>query len=118
MIPKDVMQKHGTSARWIMTGPSSPQELSSIKECVFDVASQAFGHLEQAKVLFNKDDHSRRSNGVNVLFPVVRSQLFLEELRRADFNPFDPNLLAGLQNPGYFRYQLNLLRMQWTKKLQ
>ena len=118
MIPKDVMQRHGTSARWIMAGPTSPQELLSIKECVFDVASQAFGHLEQAKVLFNKDEHSRRSMGVNVLFPVVRSQMFLEELRRADFNPFEPDLLAGLQNPGYFRYQLNLLRMQWTKKLQ
>ena len=101
-----------------MAGPTNPQELFSIKECVFDVASQAFGHLEQAKVLFNKEEHSRRSIGINVLYPVVRSQMFLEELRRADFNPFEPDLLAGQQNPSYFRYQLNLLRMQWTMKLR
>jgi hypothetical protein len=117
VIPKEVMLKHGTSTKSIMLGPASPQELQAVKEAVYDVAGQAFGHLEQAKTLFNKEDRGRRSLGVYALYPAVRSQLFLEDLRRADFNPFEPSLLAGLQNPSYIKYQLNLLRMQWTQKL-
>ena len=100
-----------------MLGPATPLEIQTVKDAVYEVASQAFGHLEQAKTLFNKEDRSRRSLGVYALYPAIRSQLFLEDLRRADFNPFDPSLLAGLQNPSYIRYQFNLLRFQWIRQL-
>ena len=111
------MLKHGTSMRAVVHGHSTQEELRALQDSVHDVASQAFGHLEQAKRLFNDDERSRRLLGVHALWPAVRCQLFLDELKKAEFNPFDPAILHATQHPSFVKYQFKLMHTLWFPKL-
>jgi hypothetical protein len=55
--------------------------------------------------------------GFLALTPAVRCHLYLEDLRKADFNPFHTDLLAQLSQPNQLQYQANLLKMKWTNKI-
>jgi hypothetical protein len=111
------MLKHGASMRTVISGPSSPEDLRALQDSVHDVASQAFGHLEQAKKLFNSESRHRRALGIHALWPAVRCQLFLDELKKAEFNPFDPAILQATQSPSYLMFQLKLMQTRWFPAL-
>jgi len=118
MIPKETMLKHGLTSRPIFHGPSTPEELKVLQEAVFDVASQANGHLNEARKIINPSSSIFKTRpGFLALTPAVRSHLYLEDLRKADFNPFHTDLLAQLSQPNQLHYQANLLKMKWTNKI-
>lgn len=102
------MLKHGLLARPVLKGPQTPEELSKLKEAVFEVASQAHGHLDEARRLVNGTSMFTTRPGFLALLPAARSQIFLDDLRIADFNPYNPELLGGLQNPNHLRIMYNL----------
>jgi hypothetical protein len=111
------MSKHGLLARPVLKGPQTPEELSSLKEAVYDVASQAHGHLDEARLLVNGTSMFTTRPGFLALLPAARSQIFLDELRIADFNPYHPELLGNLQNPNQLRLMYNLFKSKSTNRI-
>ena len=91
-----------------MRGAQNEDDLKALTSAVFEIASLAHGHLEEAKKLFPV--LPRQS--ISVLFPSVRCKIFLDALLKADFNPYHPSLL---ENPSNFWYQIRLLRYFYFK---
>ena len=77
-------------------------------QVVFDVASQAHGHLEKARAL------SYSPGAVYALLPALRSSMYLQQLREVDFDPVHPSLLA---QESHLPYQLKCLWAAISKKI-
>jgi phytoene/squalene synthetase len=107
-LPQDLMRKHAVPPQAVLRGPSNETELKALRDCVFDVASQAYGHLDKARAL----EYSPQA--IHALMPAVRSAMFLETLRQVDFNPRHEDLH---KQSSQIKYQLNLLHARWTKKI-
>jgi len=75
---------------------------------VFEVASQAHGHLEKAREL------AYDSRAVYALLPALRSSMYLQRLREVDFDPAHPSLHA---EESHLQYQLRCLWASLTKKI-
>ena len=56
---------------------------------MFDVASQANGHLAEARKLKSSNGNKKL---IYATLPIVTSSIFLEELRKVDFDPFSSEL--------------------------
>jgi phytoene/squalene synthetase len=104
VIPKDSMIKAGATAKSILSGPKTAEESTRIKESVYDVASQAHGHLRAAEDIL--DDIRAKGRSTFALYPAVRSKLYLEKLRKFDFDPFEPALMF---DSSHLNYQIKLL---------
>ena len=102
------MERHGLRVNAVLKGPESEAEAKALRDCVFDVASQAYGHLEKARELHYPPQ------AVPALLPAVRSGMFLEALRRADFDPSNPDLY---HEPTHVHFQLKLLYASVTKRI-
>jgi Squalene/phytoene synthase len=111
------MAKHGLSTRPVLKGPKTPEELTSLQNAVFDVASQAHGHLDEARKLVNKISMFSSRPGFMALFPSARSQIFLDDLREADFNPYNPDLLGKLEAPNRLQLQYRLMKLKYTNRI-
>lgn len=107
-IPAETMRKHALTAGQLLS--ASPQRTvevqTALQNCVFDVASQAHGHLDRARELFVEKKLPRAA--LNVCAPAVRSSMMLESLRLVHFNPYDESLHANTQ----LRFQLRLVWMR------
>jgi phytoene/squalene synthetase len=108
-IPRDVMTKCNLKPDVVIRGPRNEQEQICLNNAIFEVASQAFGHLDMARKL-NAKGIPRDS--IYSLLPAVRSSLFLEDLRKVDFNPVHPTIL---QPSSHLRFQLSILKSSWFK---
>lgn len=111
------MSKHGLSTRPVLKGPKTPEELTSLQNAVFDVASQAHGHLDEARKLVNGTSIFTRRLGFHALCPSARSQIFLDDLRKAEFNPYNPELLGKLESPNQLQLQYHLLRLKYANRI-
>ena len=111
------MVKHGLSTRPVLKGPKTAEELTSLQNAVFDVASQAHGHLDEAKKLVNKISMFSSRPGFMALFPSARSQIFLDDLRKADFNPYNPDLLGKLEATNRLQLQYSLMKLKYTNRI-
>lgn len=111
------MSKFNLSARTVLKGPQTPDELSNLKEAIFVVASQAHGHLDEARILVNGTSIFATRPGFLALLPAARSQIFLDEVRKADFNPYHPELLGNLQNPNQLRLMYNLFKSKSINRI-
>lgn len=125
-LPLDIMRSHGLTTGQIMKGSN----MDALKSVVFEIATEAYLHLEQARVMTNlsksqssskkdiKDGndiisdghnhqqiHEKYRKGVTKIFLTsARSSMFLEDLQTADFDVFSPNLRPS----SHIRYQLRL----------
>lgn len=107
-IPKDIMTENNLDLNTFRMGPSSPEQSKALKDCVFEMASQAYGHLDKARAL----NYTGRST--YALLPAVRASMFLEKLRKADFDIYDSDL-HDESSP--LRLQMNLLYTSIRKKI-
>ena len=112
-LPAETMRKHALTAGQVLSAP--PQHTAEVRaalqNCVFDVASQAHGHLDRARELFSEKKLPRAA--LNVCAPAVRSSMMLESLRQAHFNPYDESLHTNTQ----LRFQFRLLWMRLSGTL-
>ena len=109
-IPRDIMAKCNLKADVVLRGPRNDQEQSNLNNAIYEVAAQAFGHLDMARKLKAK---GIPYNSIYSLLPAIRSSMYLEDLRKVDFNPVHPTLLE----PGssHLSYQLAILKSSWFK---
>ena len=102
------MTDHNLDLNTYRRGPSSTEQSKALKDVVFEVASQAYGHLDKARAL-KYTDHATYA-----LLPAVRAAMFLEKLRKADFNIYDSDLH---DESSHLRLQMNLLYASLRKKI-
>lgn len=107
-FPKESLRKAQLSPDVLFRGPPrNESDEKHLKDAIYDIASQAFGHLDKARSI-SKDITA--PDTFYALMPAVRAALYLEDLRKADFNPYK------LQNRNNnFLLQVNLLKTKWTK---
>lgn len=108
-IPRDIMAKCNVKPDIVLRGPRNEQEQGKLNNAIFEVASQAFGHLDMARKLNAK---GIPKNSIYSLLPAIRSSMYLEDLRKVDFNPVHPTLL---EPSTHLNYQLAILRASWFK---
>jgi len=108
-LPRAIMMKHSLKVATVFAGPSSDEESKALENCIYDVASQAFGHLDRARSL---QKEGLPPTAIYALFPAVRSSLFLETLRTANFNPST----SHLYDQNHLAYQLQLVWSKMTKR--
>jgi len=102
------MERYALKANAVLKGPGSEAEAKALRDCVFDVASQAYGHLDKAREL------PYSPLAVPALMPSVRCSMYLEALRRADFLPAHPALH---HEPTHVQFQLKVLYASLMKKI-
>ena len=106
------MHKHNLTAEMVIRGPSTPEETVSLCNSVFDIASQAHGHLGKAKHLI---EIGIASNAIHAFFPAVRSGIYLKTLQKENFDPFASALHD--RSSSILSYQMQLLGSKFTSKL-
>ena len=115
-IPLDIVKRHSITVGQLLSGPQSTQESqTALKDCIYDVASQAHGHLDRARSLFDGGKQGPAlipREAIHICGPALRSRMFLDDLRVNSFDPFHGHLQRNVQ----FKYQLMLLRMRLVKK--
>lgn len=111
------MTKHGVTTRSVLKGPKTSQELQALQNAVFDVASQAHGHLEEARKLVNSTSVFTTRPGFFTLMPAARSVIFLDDLKKVEFNPYHPELLGKSQYPNQLRLQYHLVKSKLTNRI-
>ena len=102
-LPQDVLVKHNLSYKTIFGGPpKSDIEKKALKDCIFDVASQGFGHLDRAREIHMKNGGRMPSGYVRAvgLAASAPAQHF-ELLRAADFDPFHPSAMGEQSQVSY-----------------
>eukprot|EP00735_Rhodelphis_limneticus_P012530 TRINITY_DN5816_c0_g1::TRINITY_DN5816_c0_g1_i1::g.24350::m.24350 TRINITY_DN5816_c0_g1::TRINITY_DN5816_c0_g1_i1::g.24350 ORF type:complete len:301 (+),score=25.69,sp/A7YVD7/NDUF6_BOVIN/40.86/6e-71,SQS_PSY/PF00494.14/6.4e-53 TRINITY_DN5816_c0_g1_i1:92-994(+) len=103
-IPSALLAQHGVSTESMFRGESSAQ----LREAVFEVASLANNHLTMSREI-NKDI----PNHVKPIFlPAESCSIYLEELRKRDFEIFDPTLRQN----SYLPLQMKMLWNKWNKR--
>jgi hypothetical protein len=90
-------------------GPQSAEQAQALNDAVFEMASQAYGHLDKARALAPGS-----SKAVYALLPGVRAAMFLESLRQVDFDPYSATLHEERSHLGL---QLKLLQASVMKKI-
>lgn len=81
-VPLQLLAKHKVSQESLARGKAD------LSEVVYELASSAHQHLEKARSLKTSVPKNVRP----VFLPTVASSSYLEKLRLADFNVFDPTL--------------------------
>jgi len=107
-FPKETLIKAQLSQDVLFRGPpNNAEDEKCLQNAIFDIASQAFGHLEKARSL----THEISPHAVYALLPAVKASMYLEELRLADFNPYK---LQHQNN--HLWLQVNLMKTKLTGK--
>ena len=115
-IPESVAQKHNVNINTITSRritSFSENDILSLSASIFEIASQANGHLEEARRLLKSNELEK--NAIYALLPAVRSEMYLQTLQEKNFNPLDESFLSPPQDQ--LRYQLNLLKATWFKHI-
>jgi len=107
-LPRASMERHGLRVNTVLKQPGTEAEAKALRDCVFDVASQAYGHLDKAR------EQAYSPLAVHALMPAIRSAMYLEALRQADFNPSHPELH---HEPTHVQFQLKVLYSSFAKKI-
>ena len=113
-IPLELLRKNSLTAGQVLSGAALPVDASrALQDCVFEVASQAHGHLELARDLFADEAKAIPRRAIHICGPAVRSALYLKTLREMNFDPLHPDLQRNSQ----LAYQWKLLQMRFRKSL-
>jgi len=118
-IPREIAGRVNLVDHVLIKGPQTESEAKALQEAVFDVAAQAHGHLDKARLLLSgQETVSDTSDGtgeaepvpsaaIYALMPAVRASMLLEDLRSTNFNPFDAKIIGD--RPALM-YQIKLLK--------
>lgn len=83
-LPQDILMKHGVSQEDVIRGSRE----QNLKDVAYDVASQAYEHIEHARSLMGDVPKEART----ALLPAVAVSSYLKTLQRKHFDIFDPGL--------------------------
>lgn len=83
-IPQEILVKYSVSEQSILNGSSSQK----LKDCVFEVASRAYQHLQKARNLTDK----LPKNCTSAFLPAVTVDGYLTKLQVVDYDIFHPSL--------------------------
>ena len=115
-LPESIVHKHNLNINIITSkrvSSFSESDVIALTAAIFDVASQANGHLDEAKKLLKSNELEK--NAVYALLAAVRSGMYLQTLQEKSFNPLDDCFLNPSQDQ--LRYQMNLLKATWFKSI-
>ncbi len=115
-LPDSIVRKHGVNIQAIASkriSSLSGDDMAPLSAAIFDIASQANGHLDEARSLIKK--HRLEKNFMYALLPAVRSNMFLQTLQQQNFNPLSEVFLNS--NGDQLKYQLNLLRAMFLTQI-
>jgi len=102
-IPIDLMREHNLHQETMLRG----QNTEELVEVAFSMASTAKKHLNTAR-----GQLSKLPKGAPAAFlPALACDEYLEQLRRCDFNLFDPKLARS----GHLTLQLQLMKHYWCE---
>ena len=113
-IPQNLMTKYNLTTKSILNGPNktTSEQHDGIKKALFDIASQAYGHIDMANKILIKDDLNKQT--IYCLLPAVSNSLYLRDFRIADCDPFNKSLLL---EKSHLNYQIKLIQSIWTNKV-
>jgi len=111
-IPKDLMTKYSINTKTILSGPNVAEQHECVKKALFDIASQAYGHIDMANKLLSKENLDKQT--IYCLLPAVSNSLYLRDFRLADCDPFNKTLLL---EKSHLKYQIKLIQSIWTNKI-
>ncbi|XP_046463492.1 NADH dehydrogenase (ubiquinone) complex I, assembly factor 6-like [Daphnia pulex] len=83
-VPLDLLVQHKVSQNDFLRGSDDKK----VKDLIFDVASTANAHIQKARTIIPKVP----SEAKIALMPLISVDSYLDQLRAADFNVFDPKL--------------------------
>lgn len=83
-LPTDSLHAAGSTADEVLAGTASP----GLRRVVAEIAEWSRQHLNAAR----RDCGGVATAALPALLPAVLAQIHLERVRRADFNPFDPDI--------------------------
>eukprot|EP01041_Mallomonas_annulata_P011494 gene11494-24031_t len=106
-------EREGQTSSSSLPSQMTLEHKKALAEVVYDIASQAHAHLDKAREI--QREHQLPSNAIFALLPAIRASLYLEQLRRVDFDPFSPALAAQQQH--FLRLQLHLMYSRFTRKI-
>ena len=102
ILPVESLVKHSLSNEDIVRGSNK----KAVCDVVWDIASQAFIHLEHAKDILKK--FKSRKN--NIFLPVILCESFLSGLQKSDFDILNPKI-----NQKNWTLALKLVIANWKK---
>ncbi|KAK9803446.1 hypothetical protein WJX73_001804 [Symbiochloris irregularis] len=105
-LPMDLCAAEGVSQEDIYRGQAS----SGLSHVVFQVASVAKAHLEQAQDLRSK----LPAEAVAMMMPAVTADLYLRALEKHQFNIFTPALANGGFSPLWYQLRLKYCMLRKT----
>lgn len=107
-IPAEVMADKNLEMNTFLKGPSSPEQAKALRDCVFEMASQAYGNLDKARSM------KPSKQAVYALMPALRASMFLEKLRYVDFDPYESTLY---DEESHLQLQMKILYASMMKKI-
>ncbi|XP_010269555.1 PREDICTED: NADH dehydrogenase (ubiquinone) complex I, assembly factor 6 [Nelumbo nucifera] len=111
-IPADVATNHGLLVKHGSRSEIRMDSREKLSDAVFEMASIANVHLQKARELAQ----TVPKKALPVLLPAVPAQIFLDSLRRSEFDVFDPRLGRGVLGISPFWFQLKLKWHAWRRK--
>ena len=115
-LPESAVQQHNVNLKNLMgrrITDLSDGDLHALSAAIFEVASLAQGHLEEARKIIANGELEKAA--IYALLPGVRSNIFLQTLQRENFNILAENFVSP--NNDQLKYQLYLLRAVWFEKV-
>jgi phytoene/squalene synthetase len=103
-IPADLMIKYDLSAKNISSDVNKSN--IALRDVVYEIGSQAFGHLEKAGDIGRSHEASIPADVIYAIYPAIYTSIMLDELRKVDFDPYA--FVLSLQSPKI------TLRLQWA----
>lgn len=111
-FPRATLLEAGISPEVVISQNMSEQQRKALQDVTYNVASQAFGHLDQARKIC-KDTPPKEA--IFVLLPAIRSSIYFEQLRTANFDVFHPSLILSPRIQLWFQFKL--LQSVFMKRL-
>lgn len=109
-FPHDLRMKYTLTTNILTAKYASADDEKRLKDAIFDLASQAAAHLDRAQKL-HQELKKQNVYCLPILLETVSTAIFLEELRREDFNIFSPSIQP--QNLR-FKQLIGLLKVRLT----
>ena len=94
-------------------GPESDQEAQALKDAIHDLSSQAHGHLQEARKLYNDGVLSKHM--INIMYPSIGASLYLDCLSNNDFDPFKTTIAMSAPYTN-LRLNVHFLYSKLTKR--
>lgn len=103
VLPTEILVKHGLSNEDIIRKENEDK----VADVIYDIASQAFVHLEHAQNILNKQN----IKGNSIFLPLISCKSYLEKLQKMNFDIYNVNV-----HKKNWTLAIRLLLAHWRNK--